>query len=186
MKLNSLANEYFDWMCELIGDDRHYRYNSYIRLLLYLNEIEFTYILEMDSNRAVDGIDLRYRFAYEKNYSREYIKKYLDIRPCSVLEMMVALSFSCEESVMDDPDIGNRTGQWFWGMIDNLCLDNMTDDNFNEFYIDEVITRFLNRDYKANGEGGLFTLKHCDKDLRDVDIWYQMMWYLVENFDFSI
>ena len=38
---------------------------SYRKLLEYLHTIEFTYILVMDSNRAEDGTDLRYRFAYE-------------------------------------------------------------------------------------------------------------------------
>lgn len=183
--LNSLSNNYFDWMCSLISDKEHDS-SDYYKLLSYLNDIEFTYIIPMDENRAIDGVDFRYRFAYENHFSREFIDRYLSNRPCSVLEMMVSLAFACEENIMDDPKFGNRTGKWFWGMIDNLGLGKMTDDVFDVKRVDKVITKFLDRKYQSNGKGGLFTLKHCRYDLREVDIWYQMMWYLVENFDFSV
>ena len=54
----------------------------------------------------------------------------------------------------------------------------MNDAKFSESYADDVITRFLNRRYKRNGEGGLFTVEHCKSDLRSAEIWYQMCWYL--------
>ena len=92
--------------------------------------------------------------------------------------MLIALAIRCEEHIMDDPDIGNRTGQWFGGMIDNLGLGSMYDENFDRDYVDEKIGIFLNRDYERNGKGGLFTVKHCKYDLRTVEIWYQMCWYL--------
>ena len=43
---------------------------------------------------------------------------------------------------------------------------------------DDVIKRFLDRDYEPNGKGGLFTIKNCRQDLRKVEIWYQLCWYL--------
>ena len=79
---------------------------------------------------------------------------------------------------MDDPRIGDRTSQWFWGMIVNLGIGAMNDDRFDEKYVDEVIERFLNREYEPDGRGGLFTVKNCDTDLRNVEIWYQLCWYL--------
>jgi hypothetical protein len=134
----------------------------------------------MDGNRAEDGIDLRYRFGYEQGYDSPMIATLLDDRPCSVLEMLIALAIRCEEHIMDDPDIGNRTGQWFWNMIINLGLGFMDDTKFDENYVKDVISRFLYRKYKRNGEGGLFTVEHCKNDLRTVEIWYQMCWYLDE------
>ena len=175
-----LHDEYFDWMCELINHDEYDENLSYKKLLCYLDNVEFTYILEMDENRAQDGIDLRYRFGYEVGYSRELIEDHLDDRPCSILEMMVALSIRCEEGIMDDPDIGDRTGKWFWDMISSLGLDDMTDSRFDEKRLSRVIHRFLCRAYKPNGEGGLFTLKYHRQDMRDIEIWYQMMWHLDE------
>ena len=79
---------------------------------------------------------------------------------------------------MDNTDFGNRTGQWFWGMIKNLGLNAMRDSNFDRNYVDDVIARLLNREYEPDGKGGLFTVKHCNHDLRTVEIWCQLSWYL--------
>lgn len=133
-----------------------------------LYDTEFKHIIKMDKNRADDGLALRYR----------YTSKTCLEEPCSVLEMMIALAIRCEETIMDDPKFGNRIGQWFWGMVVNLGLGSMTDNNFDKDFVDDAITRFINREYEPNGRGGLFTVKNCDTDLRNVEIWYQLCWYL--------
>ena len=79
---------------------------------------------------------------------------------------------------MKDDAYGDRTGQWFWNMIVSLGLGSMHDNNFNNSYIYFVISKFLHREYKPNGEGGLFTIENCKYDLRNTDIWTQYMWYL--------
>ena len=109
------------------------------------------------------------------------IASYLDNRPCSVLEMLIALAFRCEEHIMTDPDIGNRMGQWFWNMIVSLGLDAMDDSRFHEDRADYILDRFERRDYEPNGAGGLFTLNRPAEDMRRLDIWYQLMHYLQEN-----
>ena len=106
----------------------------------------------------------------------EEVRHFID-GPCSVLEMMVALAMSCE-NIMNDPQIGDRTGQWFWNMIISLGLGSMTDIRFDKEYCLEVIYRFLDREYEPDGKGGLFTIRNCDTDLRNVGIWYQTCWYL--------
>lgn len=63
----------------------------------------------------------------------------------SVLEMLIALSIRLEEHIMDDPEIGDRTGQWFWNMITNLGLGSMDDRKFNENRVEDIVTRFLER-----------------------------------------
>lgn len=180
MTKNELNNRYFNWMCQLVSVRRYSKGRSYRKLLQFLHRVDFYYIIPMDSNREADGIDLRYRFGYENSYEESMIASFLDDRPCSVLEMMIALAIRCEENIMDDPDIGDRAGQWFWSMIVNLGLEDMDDVKYNESYIDRAINRFLNREYKRNGEGGLFTVRHSGRDLRNVEIWYQMCWYLDE------
>lgn len=140
--------------------------------------MDFTYQLAMDGNRFEDGIELRYRFGYENGYDSAMIVNYLDDSPCSVLEMLIALSIRLEEHIMDDPEIGNRTGQWFWNMITNLGLGSMDDRKFNENHVKNIVTRFLDRQYKPDGRGGLFRLENCHYDLRKVEIWYQACWYL--------
>lgn len=180
MTKHEINSKYFEWMYRLVYSKTYTKRFSYRKLLAYLHSIDFNYIIAMDGNRAEDGIDLRYKFGCEHNIRDPIVASYLDDRPCSVLEMMVALSVRCEEHIMDDPDIGNRTGKWFWNMIVSLGLDSMNDSDFDEEYANEVINRFLNREYEQNGAGGLFTISHCRCDLRNIDIWYQMMWYLNE------
>lgn len=180
MTRHELSTRYFEWMCDLVCDGKQYRKSSYRKLLQYLNSVTFTYILSLDGNRYEDGIDLRYRFGYDNDIDESVIASYLDDRPCSVLEMMIALSRRCEEHIMFNPDIGDRTGQWFWGMISNLGLIGMTDSRFNESYAEEIIDRFLNRKYERNGEGGLVTVSNSQYDMRTTEIWYQIMWYLTE------
>lgn len=183
MSYEQLNEEYFGWMCGLVCDFRHRMRTSYRNLLQHLHTIEFVYKNEMDSNRAEDGIDLRYRFAECHTYDWRLIAKCLDDKPCSVLEMMVALAIRCEEHIMDDPEIGERTSKWFWEMIDNLGLGNMTNSRFDERKIDEIVHRFLNREYKRNGEGGLFTVHDHKYNMRTAEIWWQLMWYLREAID---
>lgn len=160
--------EYFNWLCDLVGGIKHSRTISYKNLLWYLYNTEFIFSISRDANRASDGIQLRYRFD-----DREEIQG-----PCSVLEMMIALALRCEETIMDNTAYGNRTGQWFWTMINSLGLSSMADDRYDESYVAEVIDIFLHREYQPNGKGGLFTIRHNDRDLRDVEIWIQMLWYL--------
>ena len=176
MRLDLINSDYFAWMYERMCGDRFSRRVSFRKLLSYLHNTEFKYLLPMDENRAEDGTYLRYLFALDYT-SVSRADEYLD-GPCSVLEMMVALSLCCEEDYMDDPDVGNRTGQWFWGMIVNLGLGSMIDSRFDRRIVDEVVGRFLDREYEPNGKGGLFTIRRCDRDLRDVEIWHQMCWYL--------
>lgn len=180
MTKSELNNEYLEWMYQLVCDKRYIENLSYRKLFVYLYHIDFTYTIGMDGNRAEDGTDLRYRFGYERSYEGPTIASFLDDRSCSVLEMLIALAIRCEEHIMADPDIGNRVGQWFWNMVVNLGLGSMNDSKFDERYVDKTISRFLERTYEPTGEGGLFTLKHCRRDLRSVEIWYQMCWYLDE------
>lgn len=177
MTRNELNDRYFDWMYQLVCSKKYTRGLSYRRLLYHLHGIDFEYTIEMDGNRAEDGIDLRYRFGRENSYEDSMIASYLDNRPCSVLEMMVALAIRCEEQIMSDPNIGDRTGRWFRDMLHSLDLLFMSDSKFDERYVDDIIFDFLDRNYERNGKGGLFTVDN-GRDLRSVEIWYQMCWYL--------
>ena len=174
-----ITNDYFAWLCNLVCEDRFAKAVSFDRLLAHLHDTVFRYSIPRDRNRAEDGIELRYRFSlvYDNGYSPDYIVDILD-GPCSVLEMMIALATRCEEDYMDNPHLGNRTSQWFWGMVVSLGLGSMSDSRYDERLVDDILDRFLDRDYAPNGKGGLFTIRNCDRDLRDVEIWYQLCWYL--------
>lgn len=179
MTRDNIKNEYFEWLSDIVCGERYSKSISFSKLLMRLHSIEFRYSILKDQNRADDGINLRYRFALFQGYE-DCADMILDdlYGPCSVLEMIIALAIKCEETIMDDPTIGDRTGQWFWGMITSLGLGSMMDSRFDKRFVDEVIDRFLDREYEANGRGGLFTINNCDEDLRDMEIWYQLMRYL--------
>ena len=173
MTRDAVRNRYFEWLFSLVDN----RADGYQKLLTHLHNTEFWYSIPNDKNRAADGIDLRYRFGVE--HGIDYAESYLE-GPCSVLEMMVALCMRCEIHIMSDPDIGDRTGKWFWEMIANLGLSSQTDIRYDKQFVSEVISTFLNRRYSKNGEGGLFAVRKSRIDMRDVEIWYQMCWYLDE------
>lgn len=175
MLRDRIKNDYFEWLIGMVYADRYAEGVSFRKLLEFLHNVEFEYIILKDKNRAEDGMDLRYRFAYD--YHIEYAERYLD-GPCSMLEMMVALAIRCEEDMMDDPRYGDRTGQWFWGMVVSLGLGGMTDNRFDEASARDIIDRFLDRKYAPNGKGGLFTIRDHTVDMRKVEIWTQLLWYL--------
>lgn len=169
-----ISRDYFEWIFDLVCSDRYPETISYRKLLSTLHAIPFRYSILMDANRFDDGVDLRYHYEQwtENIGAAEYLTG-----PCSVLELIMALAIRCED-FMDDPSLGDRTAQWFWGMIVNLGLGAMTDDNFDREYVEYVIERFLNREYEPDGRGGLFTVRHCTYDLRTIEIWRQMCYYL--------
>ena len=179
MRIKTIRKEYFQWLRRFICGAKLSKYGSYDKLLQYLHNMEFTWTIPMDSNRAGDGKGLRLRFVSEKRIPRETVELYLN-GPCSVLEMMVALADRCETRIMSDPDIGDRTGLWFWSMITNLGLGSMTDGRFDEAQARQIISRFLTRDYEPDGTDGLFIVHNSRYDMRTVEIWIQAMWYLEE------
>lgn len=173
---DKIYDQYFDWLCDMVDISSV----SYNKLLQLLHRIKFRYVITKDRNRAEDGVDLRARFRNntDVNLTRNDILDWQDEEACSVLEMMIALALRAEEQIMDDPELGNRTTQWFWGMISSLGSSGMYDDNFDLFEARDIIERFLDREYSPDGQGGLFTIKNCDYDLRDIEIWTQLCWYL--------
>lgn len=169
-----MTHLYFEWLYQLVCGDRR---RSFRRLLSLLFNIDFFYILDMDSNRGTDGLDLRYRFCYEHKYEYSELSSELSDKPCSVLEVMIALALRFEEQIMDDPDIGNRMPIWFHEMLNSLGLENMDDRNFDESRVREAIDIFLYREYSPDGLGGLFYIPNCNRDLRNIEIWYQACWF---------
>lgn len=177
-KIEKLESEYFNWLCDKIFYNvkrvKHYK------LINHLHNFEFVPTMDMDKNREDDGKQLRYRFGSEEDIPRNIILQLLDTdnNPCSILELMVALALRCEETIMTDSEYGDRTELWFWRMVESLCLYDMDDIHYNKAHVNMVLMDLNDRKYNRNGERGLFTIPNVRKDLRNVDIWYQMCWYL--------
>ena len=171
--MNEILNDYFEWLCSIVKRDRVTK-RSYRKLLSFLHSEKFIYVDEYDSNRAADGEQLRWRYVYEAKGCEDI----LDCEePCTVLEMLIALSFQME-NIMEGSDADYSVGYWFWMMLTNLELDKMIDSKFDKHEAYEKIHIFMHRDYEPNGIGNIFVIDNCRTDLRDVEIWWQMCWYL--------
>lgn len=169
---------YFDWMYSIVCTADSTEETSFRKLLEELHTIEFTYKIKSDSDRANDGVCLRRRFAAQhEEYEYDYVLKCLD-GPCTILEMMIALSIRCEEAIMNDPKYGDRTKQWFWKMIVNLGLGGMRNSLYDSSEVKKKIDIFLNHEYEPNGSGSLFMIKDHTGDMRSVNIWTQMCYFL--------
>lgn len=177
MNKKDLKQEYFRWLCHFID------VRSYGKLLSFLFSTDFEYIIPMDGNRFEDGIDLRYRFADEKHYPQRYISRLLDDVPCSMLEMMVALCLRIEEHITGDPENGDQTTKWFKAMLKSSGLKGLDNDHFDKETAKNIVCCINDRQYTRNGDGGLFRLHKSRRDLRNVEIWYQAMWYIDEALD---
>lgn len=171
-----MTKRYLNWMRDTVCDSAH-NGNEYNKLFRKLYSVDFYYSIDLDQNRAADGMTMRYNFILANNMDEQEEKQLFRDKPCSVLEMMVALAKRCENAIMQDSNWGDRTPVWFWSMINNLGLSGQDDDNFDEKYVDECLYTLLERTYSADGRGGLFYIPGR-RDLRKAEIWYQAMWYL--------
>ena len=181
---NQIRNDYKNWLLDLTCDWCGTYEHSYRKLMEYLYSRQFTSNYANDMNRIQDGIEMRFRFieAFAGPYTYHDVYKYLT-HDCNMLEMMVALARRCEDHIMGDPDIGDRSGGWFLGMIRNTHLDEMDDGAFDIRKVERMVDNIIDHNYAKNGDGGLFSVQNPNVDMRNAEIWYQMNWYLGELYD---
>lgn len=174
----AFAIDYRNWLLNEMRAD------GYSILFDHLYNVEFKWIIERDEHRALDGQNLRLKF--EDITGRDCPPEWEDW-PCSFLEMVVALAYSIEDSIMYDPEMGDRASEWFWMILTNLGLHICSDKWFGQeggnglAYVDDITRRVLNRAYDYSGYGGMFPLRNPDQDQRKVEIWYQANNYILEQ-----
>ena len=169
-----MKDAYFEYLCDLaLGKDVIY----YSRLCKFLHNRDFYYILDMDENRAIDGIEMRKEFFSSHRINTDRDLYYYE-KPCSILEMMVALSQRCCDSIMDDGSGLDYIGELFRLMLQNLGLLTIPNDRFDQEMVNDILDRFIDRKYSPDGKGSLFYIPGCSEDLRGMEIWSQAMWYL--------
>lgn len=173
--------DYFNWLYSRFGalSDKNPKH-TYRILAQHLLNHTFYEIVPNDSNRAIDGLQLRWDFLDSRDLPLTALDHFGE---CTVLEMMVALTevlvFETSGSDMD-----RDFCDWFWVLLSNLNLTQFHDESdFDEEFVSGVIDRFVRREYYHNGGGGLFPLKDTDEDQRDVEIWYQAAAYILERSD---
>lgn len=165
------TDPYFDYICDLaLGKNK----SNYTQLCASLYEIPFMYILDMDENRAVDGMYLRMEFINSHPELNMWSKEM-----CTVLEMMVALAKRCHESIIDAPGSGNNKSYELFGlMLENMGLNKYIDNRFNKKAVEKIVNNMLDRNYSADGKGSMFYIPGINHDMREAEIWYQAMWYI--------
>lgn len=180
-----MNEEYIAWLYSLVGKDTR-KYGHYWRLIRFLQSREFFYTVKNDDNRAKDGVKLRDSFALDYHYRLDEVNEYL-YGPCRLLEMLVAFAVRINEEIMWDPDKGDRTALWFWTMVENLVgdLEAYSDEYFNGdsiIKLHELVNIALQRLYSKTGNGSFFPIKSGSKDLRKMELWYQMHAWFGENY----
>jgi hypothetical protein len=178
-------NYYLGWLVDIVwrlGKEAREIESMDLILLEELDRIEFVPLIPNDDNRAADGIELRNTYL---DHNRGGILPDIDGKPCSVLEMLIGLSYRLEfETAQSKWEKSPRT--WFWILIDNLGIDYKHNRGLTTGdYIDKIresVTLFVERRYLSSGIGGLFPLKRAKKDQKRVEIWYQMSEYMIENY----
>lgn len=168
---------YFEWLCINVGGVKNYS-----KLLKILFDTEYYWSVELDGDRAKDGLALRKMFTEFFGYNE------LKLGKCNVLEMLVALAMSCEDNIMHDNKLGDRTYVWFWLMLDNLGITGtrFTDkfmDNGAELIVRQKVKFMLDRRYKNDGVGSLFKCVNFVPNFAKLDIWKQLTNFMTEKLE---
>lgn len=172
---------YFDYMLGAIDVRGRKEENICAALhdILIADECEF-----IDQTRGDDVLYMRQD--YIEMFPEEYEENDIH-QEISVLELLVSLAIKIEDKVMSNPIYGNRTGKWFWTMLDNLELspefacDDMCKVDYE--YVSQVCQRWLNGCFDRNGVGSPFPLRNAPEDVRHISMWRQAMLYFNENFE---
>ncbi len=189
-----MSEKYLDWLENLVcsGPMRHKK-RHFGLLLEQLYARNYTYIDDLDGARAKWGLTLRDKYLDEVMSQCDSGHEVMsqrdsccdDNKPCSMLEMMVALAWRMENEEASerwDDEFWDYVSIWFWGMIDNMGLGSNDNVNYDPKKTNICVDRVLGKGYNVDGRGGLFTLKINSQgvDMNKIDIWRQAMLYMAE------
>lgn len=181
------CDAYFKWLKEQITGSETADIEEYDILVTTMSVMPFTYVVDMDSNRMWDGLYLRNIFyddhaAFEGELTQE----------CSLLEALVGLAYRMSFDVFSD--MGKSTADWFWEFMENLGATFYTDAVLEGRFVDseenyrgeliDLLKGFMDRTYKDTRHGNVFKYKRDRKDIKQVELWYQMHYYIEEKYGF--
>lgn len=184
MGRTTLRDDYFSWLYSLVSSKRL----SYKKLCMELHKKAFRWSVRNDDNRCDDGIELRNEFVELHHLDESHIEvQYFLKGACTTLEVLVALARRINDLQFDLNRQEDQTPRWFQEMLTNLGLweydDRWEFTPISESKVDEILEVLMDRTYDIYGNGSLFPLKkRHTKDMSTVEIWYQLMLYLDENY----
>ena len=185
MNKTDVSALYFGWLKKTIRDSRNYMVPLHNKLIKRLHSTKFLVQDPNDRPRENDGIDLRWRFAWECGHVGDeliYVPWLYEDEECSILEMMVALSFRADENFTKQNNDESTVANLFWNMVKNMGLLEQADNVYDDELVRYKLDIFNDRMYEPNGYGGLFMFKNCTDDMRDVEIWHQLCRWVNENY----
>lgn len=170
-----LDERYFVWLYSQVADpDLASPSLTYWKLLKILFTREFTWQIPHDDNRSEDGKALRFEFMQDLRLD-EVDDDWMNLG-CSMLELLVGLSRRLAF------EAGGEPHYWFWHLMENLGIHRYSDaKRLPKKRIEAVLDGVIFRTYKPDGEGGLFPLRHADEDQRQVELWYQLSAYVLQQ-----
>lgn len=181
-------HSYLEWLESFTIDETQdeHRRPEYHLLIRKLWQIPYYGRIGNDKNREVDGLDLRTRYnsILAKNSGIE-AEQMPDVHAlfgeCRVLEMLIALSMHMYD-FMQDMGVYNSVSRWFWEIIQNIGLDWLDDDCYEDEHGDDFVNKTINDILEGVGKkgrpGGWFWVKNW----QNLEVWYQMHEYLGKFF----
>lgn len=174
MTPGTLDDQYLTWLYSQVAVVRARKSSrTFCDLLRVLHSIEFAWVIPNDDNRADDGRELRREWVEETG--SEVDQSWLAFG-CSFLEMLIGVSRRLEF------ETNGKAADWFWHLIDNLQLRACHDrSGFKEDEVEDIVSAVIWRTYEPDGTGGLFPIPDTQNDQREIEIWYQLSEYLLQD-----
>lgn len=177
----SLDERYFEWLYNHVlplGTRNPAR--SHFLLFEQLFKTPFIWSVPNDDNRVEDSKDLREDFLRECQPDEDDLEDWMNV-PVTLLEVVLVMARHASFESDGQPD------EWVHEILTNLDLWKYTDEVYtsDEPYkpVEQVMQAVNDRTYGPDGHGGMFPLKYSDRDQREVELWYQLSAYLLEQMD---
>lgn len=169
---------YFKWLVSKI--DYGNCMDKYSQLLRDMYRTNYIWdhedaILCKNENRSEDGMYLRYLFEEETGQNVRSIL--FDIgKPCSFLEMLIALAMRIEDDVMGEGE--NRYDFWFWKLVERLKLMKFDIENYDSERVLTILDDFMGDSFGDSFEKGAKKTVTGEKN----ELWIHVMNWLNDEF----
>lgn len=149
---------------------------EFFELCRIFYEVDFEWILELDRDRMLDGLKLR-----------DELGAVIPSKPCSVLEVLIGLAIRMAYLVepADDGSPDLIIPDMLWVLVAKLGLTAYTNETIkvypeSRFTIIDILNRWMQREFEADGHGSPFPLESPVKDQRLCPMSYQMNAFVQE------
>ena len=177
----NVDTRYFVWLCGMVGlgaEEDPPPIMVEVAKKLYSIQFYWDEKIVRDENRSEDAKELRVIFSSDQR--PVYVGDEFYNAPANVLEVFVSLAERCFFQT------GKSRADWFLRFVYNLGIMSVVHTSMPshfEEYIELAVDRWMSRKYEPDGSGGLFPLQHALEDQRQIEIWYQMSAYIIEEME---